>query len=255
MFGELVLQELSVLTLSLLRLAPIFIASSLSPFARFPMLIRILTMGIVGLLALQFNNVHFMELNNLTAWQLVKVMTSEVLLGLAFAFGLQSAMAALLTIGRVVDMQVGFGAAGILDPNTNSSESIVGMIVLMMISLLFFTLNIHHDLISFLTYSFKFVPLGSSIFDVDFSIIVSTLSAHFFIALLALLPVIMTIFLVDVVIAFSAKTMPQMNIYFVGLPLKIGVGIITLAGSVKHFMPSVERLFEQTKQSWQTVIS
>ena len=68
MGSEFFLQQLVVITFSLVRLAPIFIASSLTPMARFPMLVRISFMVVVALLALEFNSLQFSEINQFTSF-------------------------------------------------------------------------------------------------------------------------------------------------------------------------------------------
>jgi flagellar biosynthetic protein FliR len=251
---EYLLEQMLAIVFAMIRMVPVFLASSLSPFARFPMIVRITTMLIIGLLALQFTSPQLGALSQLGGIALLKLVSSELVLGLAFAFGLQTAMAALLTFGRVVDMQVGFGAAGILDPNTGSSESVVGMMFLMLASVLVFSTYLHHDLVSLLVVSYQIIPIGQSLFGLNLESLLEVLSLNFLIALIALLPVILSLFLVDVVIAFAAKTMPQVNAYFVGLPIKIGIGIYALSVSVRYMLPSFNNLFNQTKASWQGIV-
>lgn len=251
---EFLLEKALLVLVSVFRLVPVFVASSLSPLARLPMTVRIISMLLLAVISISYIDQNQLNFSQMTAYSWFELIISELFLGLLFAFGLQTALAALLTLGRVVDMQIGFGAGGLFDPNTNSSESVIGMMLVMLVSLLFFVGQLHHDLISFLVFSYNIIPLGHSVFSLNIGLLIETISAHFLIALILLIPVIVTLLLVDALIAFSAKTMPQMNIYFVGLPVKIGAGLVALSTSIRYVMPSIESLFEETRNLWQSTV-
>ena len=68
-------------------------------------------------------------------------------------------------------------------------------------------------------------------------------------------PVVLVLLLVDAVVAVMARTMPQMNIFFLSLPLKILVGLLTLALSVVYLGPVARRCFETIFDMWASVLA
>ena len=66
---------------------------------------------------------------------------------------------------------------------------------------------------------------------------------------------VIVLLLVDTVVAVMARTMPQMNIFFVSLPLKILVGLAVLAVSVVHIGPVARRCFESIFAMWESVLT
>jgi flagellar biosynthetic protein FliR len=68
-------------------------------------------------------------------------------------------------------------------------------------------------------------------------------------------PVVFVLLLVDTVVAVMARTMPQMNIFLLSLPLKILVGLLTLALSVLHLGPVARRCFESIFDMWEGVLT
>ncbi|MCO7223724.1 flagellar biosynthetic protein FliR [Pleionea sp. CnH1-48] len=241
--------DVLVVLLIMLRIIPIFMSSAMTPLSRLPTTSKVMMLIIFSIMTSVIVPTKA-DMVIETMFEFVYLASYELLLGIAFAFGLQAAIASLQTMGRVIDMQIGFGAAGIIDPKTSNSESLIGTLLMMVSLVLFFELNLHHDLLMILLWSFNKVPVGSLSSSIDFWLLLSTLSQQFFLALVLALPVILTLLVLDALIGFVAKTMPQMNIYFVGLPLKIAVGLIAFTISARLMYPAFESIFEEVKSFW-----
>ena len=131
--------------------------------------------------------------------------------------------------GHIVDMELGFSIASVINPEDETEIPLMANLFYMIASLIFFAINGHHLLIQGLVNSFRIMPLGSLSFNyfmID-NIINITMST-FILAVKIAGPVIVSIFLSNILLGILARTMPQMNVFVVGMPLKIIVGLLIL---------------------------
>ena len=248
--------ELGNMILSLiassLRLAPVFLISSNLPLSKFPKLVKIvfvLTFSI-SMNTLTFENVGQREVG---FW--VTTYAIELIIGLVIAFGVVAAFAAIQAFGRVVDMQIGFGAANVIDPKSKQAESLMGSLIAFVFTLLFFELGVHLELISLLKLTFVLLPIGTRIDNLDVLSIAKYLSEQFFLAMLLVLPLVLSLFSLDLMIGFLSKSMPQANIYFVSLPLKIGIGLFVMSLTSKYFLPVLLKVHSGMLKYWGSLFS
>src|SRR6266446_1362185 len=177
---------------------------------------------------------------------------TEAMLGALLAFGILTAFAALQLAGRLIDLQLGFGVATLIDPATRGHAPLLGTLLWMVAVVVFFAIDGHHALIRALALSLQSVPPGTPLPDLELAPVVGQFGAMFTFAMAIAAPVVLVLLLVDAVVAVMARTMPQMNIFFLSLPLKILVGLLTLALSVVYLGPVAQRCFETIFDMWAT---
>lgn len=160
------------------------------------------------------------------------VLIKEVAAGLAVGFTSLLLFIAIQFAGDIIGLQMGFGIVNVIDPNSSAQVPLVGQFQFLLAMLIFLAVDGHHLVISAIAGSFRAVPLG----QVNFS----HLSAEILVragvdtvaqAIKLGAPCIVTLFLLDVSLGIVARTVPQMNIFIVGFPVKIGVGLFMLAAS------------------------
>lgn len=172
----------------------------------------------------------------------------EALVGLMVGFIAYLILSAIQIAGGLIDFQMGFAIANVIDPQTGAQSPLTGQ-YLYTISLLFLlSVNGHHLLLDGIYYSYQFVPLDQAWIPFGSEslilFIVKSFSAMFMIALQMSLPVVASLFLVDVALGIVARTVPQLNVFVVGLPLKIGVSFIVLIAVMAVMFGVVSQLFE-----------
>jgi flagellar biosynthesis protein FliR len=180
---------------------------------------------------------------------------SELVLGALLAFGIFTAFAAFLLAGRIMDIQLGFGVAAIIDPTNRTQSPLLGTILNLMAVAMFFAIDGHHMIVRGLAFSLEQVPPGTFVTDVDPAAVVAQFGGMFVYATILAAPVLFTILLIDVVLAIVARSMPQVNVFIVSLPLKILVGLITLAISLRFLGPVVAHIFEDLFDYWHRLLS
>lgn len=242
---------MAVLLLSLrfgvvVYLAPNFAVSKIPP--------RILIMLVVGLSAglLAVAQVQLIDIPNSTA--LIRAALSELLLGAILAFGLVASFAAFLLGGRIVDFQMGFGIASLLDPATHTEAPVIGTILNLLAVMVFYAMDLHHYLIRGLAFSVEMIPPGTWLGDFDVAVVIAHFGAMFVYAIAVVVPVILSIFILDVAMAVMARTMPQVNVFIVSLPLKIFTGLTVVALSLHTLPPLMNHLFEDMFLFWQAIL-
>lgn len=151
----------------------------------------------------------------------------EVLFGLALGYITNLVFTAIQMAGQMTDIQLGFAMSSIYDPVTQTSISLFGRVYNWIGLVLFFTINGHHYLLQSIFQSYKVVPLGLLNLE-GFSIgeVINIFSRSFMIAFQIGIPVILVAFMTDIIMGFIARTVPQLNVFILGLPLKVLVGLL-----------------------------
>lgn len=144
----------------------------------------------------------------------------ELLLGLLLATCLQIVMAAVLTIGAVIDVQAGFGLAVLADPTLRSQTPLIGTILSLGGGAVFFGTTAPTDLFAVWVEIMRSVPIGGWRFTPNVLALSAFMSSAFALAIGLAGVMIVTLFLVDLTIGLVSRTLPQMNVLFLGFQIK-----------------------------------
>ncbi len=154
----------------------------------------------------------------------------ELLLGLSIGLIVNFLFAAVQTGGQLIGFQMGFAIVNVVDPITGVSEAVTAHFMYMISLLIFLSLNGHLYLLSGMAQSFEIVPPGGFLVTpVLMDKMISFSAMIFLLAVKIAAPVTATVILVDIALALVARATPQMNVLFVGMPVRIIVGFVFLA--------------------------
>jgi len=168
--------------------------------------------------------------------EVVLLIAAEVAFGLTLGYSVSLVFAGVQIGGMLMGYQMGFAVANVLDPVSNEQVSIIGQFLFLFALLYFLAMDAHHILLKGIADSFLIAPVGS--FSVDqgsVAWLVGIFARMFWLGLRISMPVVGAIFLVDVALGIVAKTVPQMNVFIVGLPLKSLLGMFILAITFPFF--------------------
>jgi flagellar biosynthetic protein FliR len=158
------------------------------------------------------------------------LVAGEVAYGLTLGYTASLVFAGVQVGGMLIGYQMGFAVANVLDPVSNDQVSIIGQFLFLFALLYFLGMDAHHILIKGMVDSFQIAPAGSfSVNQGAVSQLIIVFTRMFWLGLRIAMPVVGAIFLVDVALGIVAKTVPQMNVFIVGLPLKSLLGMLILA--------------------------
>lgn len=213
---------------------------------------RMVKIGLGGMLALAVygtasKNLPAIDLTLITA--LITVF-SEILIGLLMGFMLQFLFAAAQMAGDYIGMDMGLAMATELDPNFNAQTSVISQFYYILIVMSFILLEGHHFLIQAFEFSFIAVPVASvHLSDAALTILIKTVGTIFAIAIKIAAPAIVALFLTSISMGIAARVVPQMNIFFVAIPLRIAVGLFAMILSFPLFFYVFEKLLLEFEMS------
>jgi flagellar biosynthesis protein FliR len=160
----------------------------------------------------------------------IGVVFQQVLIGLAMGFAVRLVFGAMELAGEIVGFQMGLNFAAFFDPSLNSQSSAVSRFFGQMATLLFVVLNGHIMLIVAVTKSFETFPVDPHFLNAMAKLQMYQLGADLFAsALWIALPVVGMLLFVNVALGIVSRVAPQINIFAVGFPLTLMVGLVGIA--------------------------
>lgn len=169
---------------------------------------------------------------------------SEVILGTIIGLSVRMVFAGMQLAGQLVGFQMGLAMANIIDPASSEQIPLLGELNNLLALLIFLAINAHHWFLRAMVDSFRLVPpfsfqFSSSLMDQ----LVALGGSMFVIAIKVGAPVIAALFLTTVAFGVAARAVPQMNIFFVAMPLKILVGLLFLGFSLPYLSSFIRSVF------------
>jgi len=228
---------LAVLLLTL-RVGPVFTLAPPFSLIQAPMRVRIaLVLALAACLATPVSSL--LAQNGLS---LAIACATELLLGLTIAFALQAAFASLSFAGRMLEIQAGYGLATIILPGSRTQAPMFGAILTLVGGLIFFANNGHLALLQLIARTLDVLPLGQIQSLASPELYIRYFSLVMTLGFAATAAVSLALFLVDLVIAFLSRALPQMNALLLGLQVKTIVTLLMLAVSAGLLGPATLRL-------------
>jgi flagellar biosynthesis protein FliR len=189
-----------------------------------------------------------------SAGELALATLAEATIGLAFGFGFLVAYAATQVAGRALDVQIGFGAASILNPATQTLAPLIGSVLGMAMIASFLALDGHHALLRALATSAVVAPPNSG-GGTNFLLVVEQSGAMFTFGLALAAPVMFMLWLSDVAMAVFARSMPQLNVFVLSFAVKIILVTFGLALSIGITRALFGGLFDSMLHFWDRLVA
>lgn len=182
-------------------------------------------------LSIGFSTIIYMSLgdleivNNYFLFFILSV--KEVLIGLAIGYITQLIFATVEMAGQLVDFQAGFSMGAIYDPSTGIKASHYGRLYYWLSICTFFIFDFHHKFIESIISSFQYIPLDYWQFtNLGTESVLKLFSIVFELAVNLAVPMIIVILMVDAVLGIISKSVPQINVLMLGMPIKTMVSFL-----------------------------
>ena len=170
----------------------------------------------------------------------------QVFIGLAMGFILQMVFSAFVIAGQSLATAMGLGFASIIDPQNGVQVPVVSQAFLIMVTLIFLALNGHLILIETVASSFHSLPVGTMVPSRDGLWKLVTWGSDMFAGgMLIALPAVAALLLVNLAFGVTAKAAPQLNIFAVGFPIMIMVGLMFMILTLPSITSHLSRLLMQ----------
>ena len=154
------------------------------------------------------------------------LIAEQVLIGGLLGFALQLFFQAFVIAGQIISIQMGMGFASMVDPTNGVSAAVIGQFLTMLVTLLFLGMNGHLVVFEVLTESFTTLPVGSAMLVNHFWDIANKLGWVLGAAMLLVLPAITALLVVNIAFGVMTRAAPQLNIFSIGFPLTLVLGLV-----------------------------
>ncbi|HDR05032.1 MAG TPA: flagellar biosynthetic protein FliR [Candidatus Marinimicrobia bacterium] len=172
----------------------------------------------------------------LSIWSLLVAAVAEFFLGAIIGFGTRVIFESFTFAGLLISRQMGLMLANVMDPSSSEQRPLLSQFWFLVMTTIFLVLNAHHIFLETMVHNFQLIPLMSGHFPPEMGkVLVLSGSTMFTLGMQYAAPGVVLLLLTDSAIGLMAKMMPQMNIFIVALPLKIGVGLFTVIISINIF--------------------
>lgn len=184
-----------------------------------------------------------------TLWSYAVLVLKEAITGLLMGFACNICITVVGFAGRIIDMETGLSMASLMDPSTRENMSITGMIYNYAITLILIITGIYEYILQALAESFTVIPIAGAIFRSDkmLDAMLKFMSDYILIAFRICLPMFAVMILLNAILGILTKVAPQMNMFAVGMQMKVLVGLVVLFLTTGMLPGISDRIYTEIK--------
>lgn len=247
------IEHLEVYLLAIVRMSA-FVVSA--PYFSIPSVPRKVKAGLsvfLGILAA--GTIDYVPLHYVGVIGFAMIVFKEALTGLLIGYVANICTYILSFSGQLIDMEIGFSMVNVLDPVSRLNTTITGNLYNYMVMFMLMITKMHYYILSAIFDSFKLIPIGDALFKENmYEIMVQFMIDYFVIGFRIVLPIFAATLLTNVILGVLARVAPQMNMFVIGIQLKLFVGLFLLF-LIAELMPGVaDFIFEEMQTMMKLII-
>ena len=184
------------------------------------------------------------------------IVLKEGITGLLIGLAANVCNSIILFAGNVIDMDIGLSMAMQFNPLTRSQVSITGNLYQYFVLLLLMVTDMHHFILRAMVDSYRVIPVNGQVFDWDslLTSMVMFMTDMFVIAFRIMLPIFVCIMILNCILGIMAKVAPQMNMFAVGMQMKVLVGLLVLFLTISLLPGIADFIFREMKRMMVSII-
>jgi flagellar biosynthetic protein FliR len=191
----------------------------------------------------------------LGSWHGLFILVQQLLIGIAIGFTMRIAFAAVEAAGEIIGLQMGLGFASFFDPQSAGQTLVLARFFNLLAVLVFLAVNAHLLLIGILVESFHSLPISQQpLSGGGFYNLAAYGSTVFSTGLQLSLPLIAVLLMTNLALGILTRSAPQLNIFAIGFPITLGVGLIVLNLTLPYLGPLFEQLIQNGLKASSMVI-
>ncbi len=167
----------------------------------------------------------------------------ELIIGTLAGMAAVFTFGALQVAGEVMGIGSGFGSSQILNPAMGNSGSAVDQMFVMVGLLFFIMMDGHHSVIQAVKMSFQAIPINQPLEFTDPESLIRLAGQMIATGIQMAFPVMGSLMLADITLGLLARVAPQVQVFFLGLPLKIGLGMIAISFTYAIALPIMQNMY------------
>lgn len=168
----------------------------------------------------------------------------EILIGTLVGFAADLTFGVIQIAGAALGMGSGFESSRIFNPALGEASSAFDQIFVMTATMIFLVINGHHTTLIALEKTFEILPLNSPLPFNGLETVIRTTGTLIATGVHLALPIMATLFMTDLVLGLLARVAPQVQVYFLGLPVKVAVALLALGLTFQVISPSLIGLYK-----------
>jgi len=182
------------------------------------------------------------------------ILIMQVLIGVAMGLVMRLAFSAVEMAGEIIGLQMGLGFASFFDPQSASNINTLSSFLGLLAALAFLAINGHLLLLGTLVDSFTALPVASNPLPGQSMFVIAQAGSIIFShGVLLALPLIAILLMTNLALAILNRSAPQLNIFAIGFPITLGVGLIAFDISLPYLAGQTSTLFQSVLQTVQSV--
>lgn len=178
-------------------------------------------------------------------YTLIVYSAMEVLNGFFLGYVTYLALNIIKIAGSLIDNQMGLNMASIYDPSTGSQLTITQQFFYWVSIILLFITNGHHLLLNSIFQSFELIPIGTLPILDNFEYVLKLFIEYFAIGFQIALPVVFTLIMAELILGLISRSVPQLNVMLIGMPLKLLIGIIIILISFPLIINHIQKIISE----------
>lgn len=179
----------------------------------------------------------------------------EVIVGVLIGYMTNICTYILNFSGHLIDMEIGFAMVNEINPVANVQSTITANLYTYLVMLMLVVTDMHHQILKAFIYAFEVIPIGKMKFSGNiYFAMVKFISEYFIIGFRIVLPIFASMLVVNVVLGVLAKVAPQMNMFVIGIQLKVFVGLFILTIAIQSLPQVSEFIFSEMRTMMELII-
>lgn len=179
------------------------------------------------------------------------ITVKEGITGLLIGFAANICNSIILLAGNLLDMNIGFSMAMEYNPQMKTQASVSANFYNYLVLLLLIITNMHHYILRAVVDSYQLIPVNGQVFQWDALLtgMLTYMTDLFVIAFRIILPVFVCIMILNCILGVMAKVSPQMNMFAIGMQLKVLFGLAVMLLTIGMFMDVSDFIFDEMKRT------
>lgn len=195
-----------------------------------------------------------MEYNSVLGYSVIVL--KEAVTGLLIGFIVNICNSIIHFAGSVIDMEVGFSMVTLIDPATKENTSVSGIFYQYLIMLLLVVTGMYQYILKAFVQTFTLIPVNGAVFRSEALVqtLIQFMGDSIIIGFRICLPVFAVMLMLNAVLGILAKVSPQLNMFAVGLQLKVLVGLSILFFTISMLPGAADFIFNEMKRMMVSVV-
>lgn len=220
-------ESIEFMLLVLIRLSAFVMSAPFLGYTGTPVRVKLTISVVLMIIVMQMITPTKLEYMGIIGYSALII--KEACVGLVMGFMANMCLYIINFAGQMIDVEMGLSMASLFDPLMSTQSTISGTMYLYFVMLIMMITNMHYFLIQAIVDSFRYFNIGKAVFSEKISDVMINFMPNFIvIGFRIILPMFGCMLLINVVLGVLAKAAPQMNMFVVGMQIKVLVGIIIL---------------------------